>query len=40
MAPPKRKPENRGLPARWVKKHGAFYYIVPEGQRAACDGRA
>lgn len=40
MAPPKRKPENRGLPARWVKKHGAFYYIVPEGQRAAWDGRA
>lgn len=39
MAPPKRKPENRGLPARWVKKHGAFYYIVPEGQRAAWDGR-
>lgn len=40
MAPPKRKPENRGLPARWVKKHGAFYYIVPEGQRAAWDGKA
>lgn len=40
MSPPKRKPENRGLPARWVKKHGAFYYIVPEGQRAAWDGKA
>lgn len=40
MAPPKRKPENKGLPARWVKKHGAFYYIVPEGQKAAWDGKA
>lgn len=39
MAPPKRKPENRGLPARWVKKHGAIYYIVPEGQKAAWDGK-
>ncbi|MEN6402474.1 MAG: integrase, partial [Armatimonadia bacterium] len=40
MAPPKRKPENRGLPARWVCKHGAYYYLVPVSQRAAWYGKA
>lgn len=39
MAPPKRKPENRGLPARWVKKNGAYYYIVPEAQKKAWDDK-
>lgn len=39
MAPPKRKPENRGLPARWVYKHGAYYYSVPERAKAAWDGK-
>src|ERR1700674_4568808 len=29
--PPKRKSENRGLPARWQHTHGAYYYRVPPG---------
>jgi integrase len=37
--PPKRKSENRGLPARWVLKHGAYYYLPPESQRAQWDGK-
>lgn len=23
--------ENKGLPDRWVRKHGAIYYVVPSG---------
>jgi integrase len=38
--PPKRKSENRGLPARWVYKHNAYYYLPPESQRAQWDGKA
>lgn len=38
--PPKRKPENRGLPARWVQKHGAYYYIPLPDQRPQWDGKA
>lgn len=34
-----RKPENRGLPARWQHTHGAYYYRVPPGQEAAWDGK-
>lgn len=31
MPPRKRNSENRGLPARWVYKHGAYYYMpLPE----------
>lgn len=37
--PLKRKAENRGLPARWVQKHGAFYYLPPVEQRAQWDGK-
>jgi integrase len=40
MAPPKRKPENRPLPARWKLQHGAYYYIVPKGQKADWDGKS
>lgn len=40
MAPPKRKPENKGLPARWVYKNGAYYYLVPANVKEAWDGKA
>lgn len=33
-----RKAENKGLPARWVLNHGAYFYRVPPGQEAAWDG--
>lgn len=39
MPPLKRLPENRRLPARWVQKHGAFYYLVPPGLESAWDGK-
>ncbi len=39
MPPLKRLPENRRLPARWVQKHGAFYYLVPPGLEAGWDGK-
>lgn len=29
--PIKRNAENKGLPARWQLKHGAYYYRVPKG---------
>lgn len=35
----KRNSENRGLPARWCQKHGAYYYRVPAGQETAWDGK-
>ena len=38
--PPRRNPENQGLPARWVFDHGAYYFIVPKDQRARWDGKA
>jgi integrase len=37
--PPKRKAENRGLPARWKLNHGAYYYLPPVAQRAQWDGK-
>lgn len=35
----KRSKENQGLPARWRKIHGAYYYRVPPGLEAAWDGK-
>jgi integrase len=37
MPPLKRNHENKGLPARWVLKHGAYYYLVPDSVRAQWD---
>lgn len=37
--PRPRSPENRGLPERWCKHHGAFYYQVPPGLEAHWDGK-
>lgn len=37
--PPKRKPENRGLPARWKLQHGAYYYRVPPGLEMLWDDK-
>lgn len=37
--PRPRLAHNAGLPARWQFKHGAYYYRVPPGQRAAWDGK-
>jgi len=35
----KRKPENAGLPARWTKSHGAYYYCVPKGLESLWDNK-
>ncbi|NYT44571.1 integrase [Alcaligenaceae bacterium] len=35
----KRNPENRGLPARWQARHGAYYYQVPPGKEAQWEGK-
>lgn len=40
MPPRKRSAENRGLPARWVRKHGAYYYLPPQDVRHIWDGKA
>ena len=37
--PRPRKPENRGLPARWTHEHGAYYFAVPPGLEATWDGK-
>lgn len=37
--PPTRKPENRGLPARWQLHHGAYFYRVPPGLEHKWDGK-
>jgi integrase len=37
--PPKRKPENRGLPVRWQFIHGAYYFRVPPGLESLWDGK-
>ncbi|GHD59764.1 tyrosine-type recombinase/integrase [Jeongeupia chitinilytica] len=37
--PRQRKPENKGLPARWHLHHGAYYYCVPKGLEALWDGK-
>jgi hypothetical protein len=40
MAPRKRNPENVGLPKRWKREHGAYFYQVPKDQRERWDGKA
>jgi hypothetical protein len=40
MPPRKRNVENRGLPARWVRKHGAYYFLPLPGLRHLWDGNA
>lgn len=37
--PKQRKPENRGLPARWCLRHGAYYYQVPIGLESFWEGK-
>ena len=37
--PKPRKPENKGLPARWKLAHGAYYYNVPMGLEMMWDGK-
>ena len=39
MSPRPRSPENRALPKRWARKHGAYYYIVPPGLEDHWDGK-
>lgn len=34
-----RRPENKGLPARWQWHNGAYYYRVPPGLEAAWNGK-
>jgi integrase len=37
--PKPRRQEHQGLPARWRKQHGAYYYSVPPGLEADWDGK-
>lgn len=37
--PKKRSKENAGLPSRWSKKHGAFYFQVPKGLEKFWDNK-
>lgn len=37
--PRARRPENKGLPARWRLTRGAYYYQVPPGQEPAWNGQ-
>jgi integrase len=37
--PRKRNAENQGLPSRWQKSHGAYYYQVPESSRKHWAGK-
>jgi integrase len=37
--PRKRSKDNQGLPARWRRYHGAFFYRVPPGMEAQWDGK-
>jgi integrase len=37
--PKPRSKEHRGLPARWRRLHGAYYYSVPRGLEAMWDGK-
>ncbi len=39
MSPKPRNPENRDLPARWRKKHGAYYYRPPASCQNMWDGK-
>lgn len=38
--PPRRNPENRGLPSRWVFKDNAYYYIPPKDLRHLWEGKS
>lgn len=38
--PRTRNKENTGLPARWVHKHGAYYYLPPPAVRHLWDGKS
>ena len=38
--PKSRLKENKGLPARWVFTHGAYYYRVPAGQKSQWEGKS
>lgn len=40
MPPKKRLPENKGLPARWRYRYGAYYYQVPPHLRHYWEGKA
>jgi integrase len=35
----KRSPQNSGLPRRWVKKHGAYFYLPAPGERERWDNK-
>src|ERR1700722_18752052 len=37
--PRKRSKDNQGLPARWRRYHGAFFYQVPPGLEGQWEGR-
>lgn len=37
--PRKRLEQNRGLPPRWRRTHGAYYFCVPPGQEARWDNK-
>lgn len=37
--PKAKSPQNRGLPKRWRKIHGAYFYRVPPGQESQWDGK-
>jgi integrase len=39
MSPKPRREENRGLPARWRFKHGAYYYRVPDDLTELWEGK-
>lgn len=39
MSPKPRNQENKKLPPRWRKKHGAYYYRVPPGLEHLWDGK-
>ena len=37
--PRPRNPENKALPARWRRQHGAYYYQVPPGLEEMWEGK-
>jgi integrase len=37
--PKPRRQNQKGLPARWLSQHGAYYYRVPKGLESAWDGK-
>jgi hypothetical protein len=39
MSPRKRNPENAGLPKRWKREHGAYFYQVPPGLEHLWNGK-